>query len=386
MNKRNALRMVLRFGRVDLMCHYSVVVRFTQARLSRQTADSGAKRPGARDPEIMPFRWTASRQLKRISLLCLAAIVVPLIVLAYLFTPPVTDAKLPRTDLRLAVWLGVTWSMDDHEPGEIRDLANELLARNVDDAYIYVSYLRSDDSFNLTYGQAKSFVSQIKRQAPGLRLLAWIGVPVSIQRADGTISPNRLGSARIREQIALFARFVVEELGFDGLHLNAEMIAEGDPAYLQSLVRIRKSLPPGTFLSVTAHPLRLVKPVTALPYPVLVHHWSQDYLKQVAQRSDQIVLMAYDSGLVFPRDYLNWVAYQTAASQEALQDVEVELFVSLPTSEEWTPSHQTQAETIRIALDGLRAGMSDRLDGIGIYPFWETDVREWQLIDPSLGR
>ena len=334
----------------------------------------------------MRYRWTASRQLKRISLLCLAAIVVSLIVLAYLFLPPVAEVRLSRTNLRLAVWMGVTWSMDDHAPGEIRDLANELLARNVDDAYIYVSYLRADDSFNLTYGQAKAFVSQIKQQAPGLRLLAWIGVPVSIKRADGTTSPNRLGSARVREQIAQFSRFVVEELGYDGLHLNAEMIAEGDSPYLQSLDRIRKELPPGTFLSVTAHPLRPVKPVTALPYPAPAHHWSQDYLKQVAQRSDQIALMAYDSGLVFPRDYLNWVAYQTAASQEALQDVDSELLVGLPTSEEWTPSHQTQAETIRIALNGLRAGISDRLDGIGIYPFWETDAGEWQLIDSSLGR
>ncbi|MCY4072591.1 MAG: hypothetical protein OXG60_14955 [Chloroflexi bacterium] len=334
----------------------------------------------------MPFRLTASRQLRRISTLCLAAIVVLLIVLAYLFTPPVADVKLPRTDLRLAVWMGVTWSMDEHAPDDIRDLADELLARNVKDVYVYVSYLRADDNFNLTYGQAKTFVSQIKRQAPGLRLLAWVGVPVSIKRADGTTSPDRLASARIREGIALFSRFVVEELGFDGLHLNAEMIADGDPAYLQSLDQIRKSLPPQAFLSVTAHPLRLVKPVTALPYPALVHHWSQDYLKQVAQRSDQIVLMAYDSGLVFPRDYLNWVAYQTAASQEALQDIDAELLVGLPTSEEWTPSHQTQAETIRIALSGLRAGISDRLDGIAIYPFWETDAREWGLIDSSLGR
>ncbi|MCY4018315.1 MAG: hypothetical protein OXG39_02805 [Chloroflexi bacterium] len=334
----------------------------------------------------MPFRLTASRQLIRISSLCLAAIVAPLIVLAYLFTPPVAEVKLPRTDLRLGVWIGVTWSMDEHAPDDIRDLANELLARNVKDVYVYVSYLTADDSFNLTYGQAKAFVKEIKRQAPGLRLLAWIGVPVSIKRADGTTNADRLASARIREGIALFSRFAVEELGFDGVHLNAEMIADGDPAYLQTLEQIRGELPPEAFLSVTAHPLRLVKPVTALPYPVLAHHWAQDYLKQVAQMSDQIVLMAYDSGLPFPRDYLNWVAYQTAASQEALQDVDAELLVGLPTSEEWTPSHQTGAETIRIALNGLRAGISDRLDGIGIYPFWETDAKEWQLIDTSLGR
>lgn len=334
----------------------------------------------------MRLRLKASRQLIRISLLFLVAFVAPLIVLAYLLTPPIADVKLPRTGLRLAVWMGVTWSMEEHAPDDIRDLADGLLAKNVKDVYVYVSYLRADDTFNLTYGQARNFISQMKRLAPGLRLLAWIGVPVSIQRADGATSANRLGSAQIREQIALFSRFAVEELGFDGVHLNAEVVASGDPAYLQSLDRIRKTLPAEAVLSVTAHPLRLVKPVTALPYPVLAHHWSQDYLKQVARRSDQIVLMAYDSGLPFPRDYLNWVTYQTTASQEALQDVNTELLVGLPTSEEWTPSHQTQAETIRVALNGLHAGISDRLDGIAIYPFWETGDKEWQLIDLSLGR
>lgn len=334
----------------------------------------------------MRFALTAPRQLKRNLLLCLAAIVALLAALAYLCLPPVADVKLARTDLRLAVWMGVTWSMDDHDARELRDLADELLARDVGDAYIYLSYLKADDRFNATYGQARIFVSQMKRLAPGVRLLAWIGVPVSIQRADGTTNLNRLASARIRDQIAQFSRFAVDELGFDGIHLNAEMVASGDSRYLQSLEQIRGELPPEAFLSVTAHPLRVTKPVSALPYPALAHHWSQGYLQQVAERVDQVVLMAYDSGLVFPRDYLYWVKYQTAASQEALQNNGAELIIGLPSSEEWTPSHQTQAETIRIALNGLQGGLSDRLDGIGIYPFWETDASEWRLIDLSLGR
>ena len=305
---------------------------------------------------------------------------------AYLFAPPLPDLRLPRADLRLAAWLGVTWSMDEHEPGEIRDLAKGLLARDLDEIYVYVSYLRADDAFNSTYGQAETFVAQMKRHAPGMRILAWIGVPISVERADGTTIANRLHSAQIREQIAQFSRFAVEELGFDGIHLNAELIADGDPMYLDTLDQVRQGLPPEAFLSVTAHPLPMVKPVTTMPYPVLSHHWSHGYLKQVAQRTDQVVLMAYDSGLVFPRDYLNWVAYQTSAGQETLLDIGTELLIGLPSSEEWTPSHQTQAETLRIALSGLREGLSERLDGIGIYPFWETGVNEWQLIDSSLGR
>ena len=319
-------------------------------------------------------------------LVCLVLFIVSLFLLAYLFLPQVSDRQPPRTDLRLAVWMGVTWSKDAHTPGEIRDLAKGLLARDVDEIYVYVSYLRADDKFNSTYGQAETFVIQMKRHAPGMRILAWIGVPISVERADGTTIANRLHSAQIREQIALFSQFAVIELGFDGVHLNAEMIADGDRMVLDTLDQIRQGLPPAAILSVTAHPLRMTQPVTTMPYPVLSHHWSHGYLKQVAQRTDQVVLMAYDSGLVFPRDYLNWVAYQTSAGQETLLDIGTELLIGLPSSEEWTPSHQTQAETLHIALSGLRDGLSERLDGIAIYPFWETDVKEWQLIDSSLGR
>ena len=85
----------------------------------------------------------------------------------YLFAPPLPDLRLPRADLRLAAWLGVTWSMDEQEPGEIRDLAKGLLARDLDEIYVYVSYLRADDAFNSTYGQAETFAAQMKRHAPG---------------------------------------------------------------------------------------------------------------------------------------------------------------------------------------------------------------------------
>ena len=95
--------------------------------------------------------------------------------------------------------------------------------------------------------------------------------------------------------------------------------------------------------------------------------------------------MAYDSGLPFPRDYVNWLTYQAEKSAAALEDTPGELIIGLPTSEEWTPSHQTQAESLRVALAGLHAGISDRIDGIAIYPYWETDDQEWRLIADSLG-
>lgn len=96
-------------------------------------------------------------------------------------------------------------------------------------------------------------------------------------------------------------------------------------------------------------------------------------MRDVTEHFDQIALMAYDSGLSFPRDYLHWMTYQVEASQQALADTSTELIIGLPTSEEWTPSHQTQAETLLVALNGVQAGYIGRIDGIGVYPYWDTD-------------
>lgn len=306
---------------------------------------------------------------------------------AYFFLPPLpADMRLPRSDLRLVAWLGVTWSNDAHDPSELRDLAIKLQAHRVDDLFVYVSYLKADGRFNTTYGHATAFVSSMKSFVPEMRLLAWIGVPTPpIPATDETID-SRLHDAEVRRTIADFSRLAVSDLGFDGVHLNIEPVANGDPGFLDTLKDVRARLPGDAWLSTTAHPLRLDSTRTALPYPRVAHHWSPDYFKRVAERSDQIVLMAYDSGLPFPRDYMYWLTYQTETSANALQDMPSELIIGLPTSEEWTPSHQTQAESLRIALAGLQAGISNRVDGIAIYPYWETDDQEWQLIAISLGQ
>ena len=78
------------------------------------------------------------------------------------------------------------------------------------------------------------------------------------------------------------------------------------------------------------------------------------------------------------------MTYQVTTSQQALMNTSTELMIGLPTSEEWTPSHQTQAETLTIALNGAYAGYIGRFDGIAIYPYWDTDDDEWQLINATI--
>ena len=323
------------------------------------------------------------RRRRKFTLGFCSVLLVSLALIIYAFAPSVpADIKLTRADLRLAAWLGVAWSMERQDPAQVNQLADQLKGLGVDDVYVFVSYLTADDAFNPTFDFAPEFVAALKRSAPGLRVFAWIGAPVSFGGSD---SANRLESAVIRRRIADFSRFAVEDLGFDGLHLNAELVADGDAGFLQTLRAIGEALPAGAPFSATAHPLRLDEALTLMPYPVPRHHWSAEYFQRVARKVDQLVLMAYDSGLVFPRDYINWVRYQTWRSQDALQDLSTELVIGVSLSAEWTLSHQTQAETLPFALAGITAGLGERLDGIAIYPFWELDESAAKLIANGLG-
>lgn len=314
--------------------------------------------------------------------------VILLLFLGHQFAPPPAWEVLPPNYAgRTAAWVSIDWSLSPHTPDEIQAA---FAPHMIDDLWIYVSYLKADGHFNPTYEHAAELNHTLKEFAPSVRRLAWIGVPISITQVDGTIVPNRLTDPAVREQIAEFCVFAVETLGFDGVHLNAELIPEGDPAFLQTLQAIRAALPAEAWLSTTAHALRLTRPITSTPYPTIAHQWSITYLQQVAQQVDQIGLMAYDSGLPFAADYRLWAAYQTQTASEALADSDVELFIGLPVSQEWTPSHQTQAESLANALAGFRSGLHESsapqtVTGLAIYPHWEMTPPLWEEVYRAAG-
>ena len=317
--------------------------------------------------------------------LLLTLLLLVIVFLLWQFTPANIDTCWQTAPfLQTAVWMGVTWSMDAHSASELTLLADDLMSQKVDTAFVYVSYLRADDRFNPTYDHAAEFLKQMRASTPAINWLAWVGVPISIITPDGTVVSNRLEDPDIRAQIAEFAAFTVTDLGFEGVHLNAELIPNDDPAFLSTLDMIRQILPEDAIFSTTAHALRSPNPITSIPYPDVPHHWTLAYLHEVSARVDQVALMAYDSGLPFPRDYRHWVAYQTQASPTALADLDTELYIGLPTSEEWTLSHQTQAETLAQALAGFRESYTPRISGIALYPYWDTTTDEWSQM-PNAG-
>jgi hypothetical protein len=244
--------------------------------------------------------------LKRGGLLLVVALIVYLV---WQFLPEGELPDLPNRELKIAAWMSIEWAMDAKSDAELQTLAEELAAQQISDAYVYVSYLRAGDTFNETYDEAANFLTRMRVLAPQIRWFAWLGVPISITQADGTYEANRLERLEIREMIAEFSAFTISELGFDGFHLDAELIHNDDPAFLETLIAIREGLPAETPLSVAVPALRPFRPVTSVPYPQVAHNWTSEYLRQVGELSEQIAVMAYDSALPFPRDYRSWMRF-----------------------------------------------------------------------------
>ncbi|MEO8611505.1 MAG: hypothetical protein ABI690_26640 [Chloroflexota bacterium] len=317
----------------------------------------------------------------------LALLIILLIWVGWQFLPPPSPPPLPAGyHPQKAVWLDITWSMDAHSDAETQALAQHLQAHEITTVFAYVSYLKPGDFFNPTFDHAQHFVEQMHVLAPGITLLAWVGVPIHVTTPDGLYIENRLTDPKVQNTIADFSRQVVEDLGFDGIHLNAEPVADGNTAYIDTLQAIRSQMPSGAILSVAGLALYPTEAITIVQYPKTEYRWSADYLKIVAENSDQIPMMDYDSGLFFPSDYRGWMAYQVRASAAVLAQSHTELFIGVPASEEQTPSHQVTTEYLANALYGVRLGISQSQDyeaitGIAVYPYWEISDGEWALLD-----
>ncbi len=306
---------------------------------------------------------------------------------AWQFLPPPPLPTLPLDySANKAVWLSVTWAMDSHTDAEIEALAKSLQDHHIRYVFAYVSYLKADNSFNPTFDHAAYFVQQMHRIAPEIILLSWIGVPIQIRLPGGQYIANRLADPETREKLAQFSERTVSEMGFDGVHLNAEAIWDGDLAYIQTLQEIRAALPESATLSLAAHALYPTQEVTIVRYPKSVHLWSPDYLRTVAENSDQIAIMAYDSGLFFPSDYRSWIAYQVKTSAAVLAQADINLLIGISASDEFTLSHNTTTEYLENAVYGLGAGIVQSedykaIDGIALYAHWEMNESKWTLVD-----
>ncbi len=296
-----------------------------------------------------------------------------------------------------AIWLGTEWSYETHTNDEILKLVQQLQAHRIGSAYVWVSWLKSDNewagiraqtnTFTEVEPQVRAFVQQFKAAYPESTLYAWISVP------NGQLGiPERLDDEAVKNAVVNFAAKMVDEIGFDGVHLNIETFWDGDETYLELLRAVRARLGIATPISVAMFP-DWSPPDADFPVPPRITPgtvYSKEYKQSIALLADEIVVMAYNTDLTTENNniashYSQWMAYQVQSFTEAVAelDTEIRIVIGIPTYDAEL-AHDPLVENIASAVEGIKLGLSragenaNYIGGVAIYAYWETDETEWE--------
>lgn len=219
-----------------------------------------------------------------------------------------------------------------------------------------------------------AFTAAMAELDPTLRVIPWTGGtwPNDVVFA----APGRIAS------FVDHTRVLTHELGAAGVQLNVEPMPSFTDGYLELLGAVKGAIGPDRVLSVAAYP-----PPT-LHQPAEEVHWSLPFLEDVCLASDELAVMAYDTGLKYRPLYRALVARWTRQLAETLPPPEAGgcvWLVGLPSYEDDEPWHRPDIETIDEALrgvvDALEDGAPANFRGVAVYASWTTDAKEWAAYD-----
>jgi hypothetical protein len=312
------------------------------------------------------------RWLKRIGIA--SAVLLTAAVADYHLYPRWSSVEGPQLDRgENGAWIRYTWYFGERKPDEIPALADRLKRHGIRDAYFHVRYIKRDGSLRFRYPvQAQTLNGRMAQLAPTVRRIAWIYAGNSEGEGDVVLS-----DPKVRQRMVGEAVWLVEKAGFQGVQWDYEICPDRDPHLLKLLEETRAALPPGT-------PLGVAVP-TWMPPPISGFGWSEGYFGEVARRCDQIAVMGYDTGLYFPRAYSWLMAQNTARVTRAVAaaNPQCRVLMGVPTYEEGPFSHNSHAENLRMALQGVREGLALKtadasvFAGIALFADYTTDEAEW---------
>lgn len=272
---------------------------------------------------------------------------------------------------RNSIWLRYTWYFGAHGEQDFQNLADRLRSNGITDAYFHVRSVEPDGRLKYRYlERTRELNTKLRKLAPGVRRIAWI-----YAGNEHGLGHVRLDNPQVRRQMAHEAAWLVSEGGFEGVQWDYEICPDGDPNLLKLLEETRKALPQGTFLGIAVP--------TWYPPPLGGVGWSEGYYRQVSRRCDQIAVMTYDTAAYSPRLYVWFVSEQVARITRAVaaENPDCRVILGVPTYEDGTASHNPRAENLRLALLGVRNGLTQAdlsvWQGIGLFADYTTDESEW---------
>ena len=301
---------------------------------------------------------------------------------AYLLWSPGMDVCDGRHDRRQnGIWISHGWLGDDswftrngktneldryRNREAIQSLAAKFREHHITDVFPHLCPADVDGTIPpVDATQVEQFLDGFA----GFRVMPWIGGPSGSSVRYHKAQWRSAFAASVQKLFSAHPRFA-------GIHLNVEPLTSGDTNFLTFLDELRTALPGGKLLSIAAYP----PPTRWHPFEDL--HWSEDYLRQVAKRCDQIAVMMYDTALRVPKLYQRLMADWTV--EVLAWSGGKPVLLGVPTYDDaGVGYHHPNVENLRNALRGIHRGLSRQslpanYQGVAIYCDWETDDAEWK--------
>jgi hypothetical protein len=353
-----------------------------QATTPADGAGVSAGPPGDGEAEAGGRRGRRGRRLRRVALVVALVLLGPVLVaeaalrVNYMGDP----ADGTRTRGKDAIWLGHAWVDGRKTDADVKALAGRLRDTGMRDLYVHAGPLEHNGTLPASaYANARWFIAAVHREAPGLRVQAWLGDVLASESPDGM----RLERAETRAAVVRSTREILAA-GFQGTHFDLEPLHSDDTDYLTLLDSLRAvTRAANAQLSVAAHQIDPVPGFHSFWGATTGHPkwWSQRFFGQVARRVDQIAVMSYDTMQPLQSTYGGYVAQQTSLALEVTPD-STDLLMGLPFYRENRFGHWAHAETVAAAVRGVRLGLSrtdaDRANfGVAAYVDFAASETDW---------
>lgn len=274
-----------------------------------------------------------------------------------------------------AVWLGHEWVGERKQYDEIEDLIKHLKENQIDTVFLHSGPLNADGKVDTsTYKYALYFIEKAKQLDKNIEYQAWLGQIRS--KID-------LSDPEVRHNVAKQAFILTDLVGFDGVHLDIEPIWDGDIDFIELLKETRELISEDKLISVA---LAEFIPRSFIWMVEKIHQFenfnSETNYLNVAKYADQLVVMAYDTGINQSWLYRWLVKEQTIWLTALLEGKKV--FIGIPAYDEVKEGFNPQVENVENGLKGIIDGLNnirsseENFAGVAIYSYWEMDDKEWE--------
>jgi len=302
--------------------------------------------------------------------------------LYFAFAPTGDEAPHPFNHDRNGVWLEHRWLEKEHSEAEMDALFTALSGHGI--AYVFPHLIPFGPGGGLpahNREQMRAFLASARRVAPQLKVLPWVGgLRVGYKRQRiGTVDLSDLSQ---RQRIVAECRGLIDE-GFDGVHVNIEPVDDGNDDFLALLRALRTAVGPDGILSVSA--IR-PGPITLPMAPNFF--WTPEYYERVGVLADQLVVMAYDTGLPTAPLYKRYTAWAAATVTLRLRSnrSKARVLLGVPTYHQRGIMHRAGVETPANAIAGIVAGLrgldgGGTFEGVALYAEWTTGADDWAVYE-----